>query len=79
MLLTVCVSCRQYMSESWVALACQRDAPSEHAVALSALVHALKQEKKAAGGTQDTSQGTLLLLDDSKQFISFRRFHTDPG
>lgn len=38
----------QYMSECWVALACQRDAPSEHAVALSALVHALKQENKAA-------------------------------
>jgi hypothetical protein len=40
------------MSECWVALACQRDAPSEHAVALSALVHALKQENKAAGETQ---------------------------
>lgn len=46
------------MSESWVALACQRDAPSEHAVALSALVHALKQENKAAGETQGTSRGT---------------------
>jgi hypothetical protein len=32
-----------------VALACQREAPTEHAVALSALVHALKQQNKAAG------------------------------
>jgi hypothetical protein len=37
------------MSECWVALACQRDQPSEHAVALSALVQALKQQNKAAG------------------------------
>jgi hypothetical protein len=32
-----------------VALACQREAPPEHAVALAALVQALKQENKAAG------------------------------
>jgi hypothetical protein len=41
------------MSECWVALACQRDQPSEHAVALSALVQALKQQDKAAGAHVD--------------------------
>lgn len=40
------------MSECWVALACQRDQPSEHAVALSALVQALKQQNKAAGAQE---------------------------
>lgn len=73
--------CRQFASECWVALACQRDAPSEHAVALSALVQALKQKNQAAGegGGEGVAPHACHLSMHIQQTLSSRAFIDSPS